>query len=141
MDSRQILADKNFFTTLPEAHKAALNALKDIVDNFLGNVKAPNYVQLAEKLLLEYKKIGALMSLKMHFLMSHIQEFADNLGAFSDQHGERFHQDIKIMENRYKGKDYRNMLGDHCWHLIREDPGACWNRKAKLNYFNKQNIK
>lgn len=44
--------------------------------------------------------------------------FAVNLGAYSDQHGERFHQDIKVMENRYKGKDYRHMLGDHCWHLI-----------------------
>ncbi|UYV68012.1 Transposase [Cordylochernes scorpioides] len=42
------------------------------------------------------------MSLKIHFLHSHLDFFPDNLGAVSDEHGERFHQDISSMEKRYQ---------------------------------------
>lgn len=78
------------------------------------------------------------MSLKMHFLQNHLNEFAINLGDYSNQHGERFHQDIMAMEKRYKGKDYEHMLGDHCWRQIREAPDTQWSRKSNLNYFNKK---
>ena len=43
--------------------------------------------------------------------------FPVNLGAVSDEHGERFHQDIKIMEHRYQGRFEPNMVGDYCWFL------------------------
>ncbi|UYV64609.1 hypothetical protein LAZ67_3001303 [Cordylochernes scorpioides] len=43
------------------------------------------------------------MSLKIHFLHSHLDFFPDNLGAVSDEHGERFHQAISSMEKRYQG--------------------------------------
>lgn len=135
----KILNDDKFYRTLPNNFQEALRALRDVVEHFLGNNRAPNYAQLVEKMLKKYKEIGALMSLKMHFLESHLSEFVENLGAQSDQHGERFHQDIMVMEKRYKGKDFRHMLGDHCWRLIREDPDTNWSRKSKLNYFNKRN--
>jgi hypothetical protein len=38
------------------------------------------------------------MSLKLHFLDFHLNFFPQNLGELSDEHGERFHQDISIME-------------------------------------------
>ncbi|UYV71050.1 hypothetical protein LAZ67_8001542 [Cordylochernes scorpioides] len=44
------------------------------------------------------------MSLKIHFLHSYLDFFPDNLGAVSDEHAERFHQDISSMEKRYQGK-------------------------------------
>jgi hypothetical protein len=40
------------------------------------------------------------MSLKVHFLDSHLDYFPANLGAISEELGERFHQDIKEMERR-----------------------------------------
>jgi hypothetical protein len=55
------------------------------------------------------------MSLKMHFLHSHLDCFPVNYGAISDEHGEHFHQDISAMENRYKGKWSAAMLADYCW--------------------------
>lgn len=136
-DVHKILNDVKFYNTLPKNFQEALKALKDVVENFLGNKRAPNYGELVQNMLKKYQAIGALMSLKMHFLHSHLNNFVENLGAQSDQHGERFHQDIKIMEKRYKGKDYRHMLGDHCWRLIREAPNTKWSRKSYLNYFNK----
>lgn len=134
----RILNDAAFRNTLMDQHRDAFDALKALVDNFLGNHKAPNYVELVQDFLRKFEKIEANMSLKMHFLKNHLNEFVENLGAYSDQHGERFHQDIKVMEKRYKGKNYVHMLGDHCWRLIREAPDTLWSRATKLNYFNKK---
>ena len=46
--------------------------------------------------------MGCLMSLKIHFLHFHLNFFPPNLGAVSDEHGERFHQDITKMERTIK---------------------------------------
>ena len=43
------------------------------------------------------------MSIKVHFLHSHLNRFPENLGDVSDEQGERLHQDIKVMEERYQG--------------------------------------
>jgi hypothetical protein len=48
--------------------------------------------------------------------------FADNCGMVSDEHGERFHQDIATMEKRYQGNWSTSMLADYCWTLARDDP-------------------
>ncbi|KAK4872941.1 hypothetical protein RN001_014970 [Aquatica leii] len=54
---------------------------------FLGNHKSEDYVAHVEELLLAYKDIGCNMSLKVHFLHSHLDFFPENLGAVSDEHG------------------------------------------------------
>jgi hypothetical protein len=46
--------------------------------------------------------------------------FPENLGAVSEEHGERFHQDIKEIERRYQGQWNVNMMGDYCWKLHRK---------------------
>ena len=61
------------------------------------------------------------MSLKVHVLHSHLDFFAENLGDVSDEHGERFHQDISVMEKRFIGKWNPGMLADYCWSIIKED--------------------
>jgi len=43
-----------------------------------------------------------------------------NLGDYSEEQGERFHQDIKEMERRYQGRWDINMMADFCWMLKRE---------------------
>ena len=42
------------------------------------------------------------MSVKMHYMFSHIDHFPDNLGSMKDEQGERFHQDMKEMDVRYQ---------------------------------------
>ncbi|UYV84312.1 K02A2.6-like [Cordylochernes scorpioides] len=74
------------------------------------------------------------MSLKIHFLHSHLDFFPDNLGAVSDEHGERFHQDISSMEKRYQGKWSPCMLADYCWTLKKDVPQA--NTKVYSTSFN-----
>ena len=71
---------------------------------FLGNIKAENYNVLFEDLLEAYQTMGCNMSLKIHFLHSYLDCFPPYLGAVSDEHGERFRQDISTVEKRYAGK-------------------------------------
>ena len=59
------------------------------------------------------------MSRKIHFRHSHFDFFTENCVAVSDEHGERFHQDISSMEKRYQGKLNCAMLADYCWTLAR----------------------
>jgi hypothetical protein len=68
------------------------------------------------------------MSLKVHFLDSHSDFFPENLGAVSDEHGERFHQDISNMVKQYQGKWSLSMLAHYCWTLKRDVPQATYSR-------------
>ena len=70
------------------------------------------------------------MSLKIHFLDSHLDLFPDNLGAVSDKHGERFHQDISALEKRYHGQSRARMLSDYCWTMKRDVPDAKHRKKS-----------
>ena len=70
------------------------------------------------------------MSLKIHFLESHLDFFPENLGKVSDKHGERFHQDILAMEKQYQGKWTSSMLAEYCWKLKRDVPEANYRWKS-----------
>ncbi|UYV80311.1 hypothetical protein LAZ67_18002370 [Cordylochernes scorpioides] len=96
------------------------------------SVKVENYRDIVNDLLLSYKALGCNMSLKIHFLHSHLDFFPDNLGAVSDEHGERFHQAISSMEKRYQGKWSPAMLADDCWALKRDLPQAKYRRKSTI---------
>ena len=55
-----------------------------VVKNFLGNNKSENYKQLVATLINKFRTLGANMSVKMHFLNSHIEQFPENCGDVSN---------------------------------------------------------
>ena len=63
-----------------------------------------NFSELVENLLQAFHNLQCNMSVKVHFLYSHLDYFPENLGAFSEEQGERFHQDIKVMEKKVSRK-------------------------------------
>jgi len=75
------------------------------------------------------------MSLKIHFLDSHLDFFSENLSKVSDEHGERFHQDILTMEKRYQGKWTSSMLADYCWTLKMDVPDTKYQQKSYASAF------
>ena len=75
------------------------------------------------------------MSLKIHLLDSHLDFFPDNLGNVSDEHGERFHQDISLMESRYQGWWSATMLADYSWMLRRNVPDVKHRRRSTAKKF------
>ena len=63
-----------------------------------------NFSELLQDRMDSYEQLGCNMSLKMHFLFLNLDLFPLNCGDVSDEQGERFHQDVSLMEHRYKGK-------------------------------------
>jgi len=56
---------------------------------FLGNHKVKkNYCDMLADLVQSYKAVGCNMSLKVHFLDSHLALFPENLGAVHDEHSD-----------------------------------------------------
>lgn len=118
---RKLFKDQNFQEKMNNLELAALTSFSQICAHFHGNKRSSNYTELVEDLLVNYKGLGCRMSLKVHFLHSHLEFFSANLGAVSDEQGERFHQDISVMERRYQGRWDPAMMDDFCWVLQNED--------------------
>lgn len=88
--------------TLDECN--AFEVFRMVVQWFFDNKRSDNYKKLIENLMQNYRVLGCRMSVKMHYLFSHINFFRPNLGDVSEEHGEQFHQDIQLMERRYQGR-------------------------------------
>jgi hypothetical protein len=107
------------------------------VNNFLGNKKASSYKEIVNHMLEKFKILCCNMTVKLHFLHSHIDYFPENLGKVSEEQRERFHQGIKEMEKRYQGKWNTNMMTDYCSMLKRDTAKDGRNsRKSKRLKFN-----
>lgn len=117
---RKLMQDEEFETCINRNEKRAWRSIKEVIENFLGNSKSTNYREIVANMCKNFKTLGCRMSVKVHFLFNHIDYFPENLGDLSEEHGERFHQDIKEFEKRYAGKWSTNFLADYCWSLVRE---------------------
>ena len=128
---RKLMNDPNFTASMTEKEFAAWISFTVVVKNFLGNNKvANNYIQIVEDMLSKFQSLGAKMSIKIHYLFSHLDRFPENLGELSEEQGERFHQDIKVMEERYQGRWDTHMMADYCWNLQQHKPFAPHARKS-----------
>ena len=61
-----------------------------------------------------------------------VGEFLENLGDMSEEQGD---QDIKVMEEHYRGWWGSNMMADYCWVLMRYIPEAVYQRYSKKTMF------
>ena len=66
---------------------------------------------------------------------SHLDFFPENMGAISDEHGERFHQDIATIEKKFKGKWSKNALADYCLNLMTDEANAHHRRACTRKSF------
>lgn len=139
---RQIFGSKNLRTHLRPDENRALTALEKVCTKFLGNERAPDYKHLINEMMASYQDLCINITIKMHTLICHLDLFKESCGAFSDEQGERFHQDLKTNEEDYAGKDMTKGLGRYCWKLIRETESekhkrqASYNKKTKYFYVN-----
>lgn len=132
---RQLIKDPQFTTSMNETESNAWGSFVQIVQNFLGNHKADNYIELVETMLSNFHILGCNMSIKVHYLHSHLDRFPENLGDYSEEQGERFHQDIKTMEDRYQGRWDNHMMADYCWSLQRDCPSKLHARQSYKRKF------
>ena len=109
---RQLIKDTEFQNSMNTLECVAWKSFVQGVNNFLGNTKAANHARLISSMIEAFQKLGCLMSIKMHFLFSHMENFPENLGAMSDEQGESFHQDMRQMEKRYHRRWDAFMMAD-----------------------------
>ena len=60
------------------------------------------------------------MSIKIYFVIAHLNYFPDNRVDYSEELGEFFNQDISTVhciEDRYNGNVIINIIDDYCWSL------------------------
>jgi hypothetical protein len=76
--------------------------------------KSGNYVEIVEELLSSFCALGCNMSLKLHFLQSHVDFFPGNMAAVSMS---TVKGSITIYTPNVRKVD---MLADYCWMHVRE---------------------
>ena len=95
---RKLMQDQIFTARMTAAERAAWCSYVSGIREFLGNTKPSNYRNLVNVMLQNFQALGARMSIKLHYIFSHLDYFSENLGDVSEEQGERFHQDIRTMK-------------------------------------------
>ena len=85
------MRDQKFCDSMNEVELAAWLSFAEVVKNFPGNYRAVNYKETVNNMLGNFTILGINISIKVHFLHSHLDRFPENLGDVSDEQGERFH--------------------------------------------------
>jgi hypothetical protein len=78
------------------------------------------------------------MSLKIHFLESHLDFSPENPGEVNDEHGKRFHQNIMSMEKWYQSKWASSMFPEYCWTLKMDVPDAKYGESPTPLHFGRK---
>lgn len=110
----------SFEKVQPTQFKKAWSSYVAVVENFLGNNRATSYKKDCRELIVNYCNQGCLMSVKLHYIDQHVDDFPENCGKLGEESGERFHQDIKLCEDKFSQYYNKAMIMDYCWFLIDE---------------------
>ena len=80
---QQMLDSKALEDKMTDLERDAWQSFRNVVHSFLERNKADNYEDSVEILLQTYCNLGSRMSLKMHYLHSHLDFFRPNLTVFT----------------------------------------------------------
>ena len=69
---RDLIKEEYFDKLLQGDEKAVWDNFKFVVKGFLGNRRAKNYEEHVNNLFQIYQKLGCTVSLKIHFIQSHL---------------------------------------------------------------------
>ena len=127
---RELIKDTSFDDALNPAEVFPWLSLKSVITNFLGNHSSSQCQKVVDELMENFCQIDARMSVKMHFLRSHVDYFLENCGDLSEEQDERFHQDISDTEKRDRGGLDLNFLAGYCLCLRRDVESAQRKRKS-----------
>ena len=97
---RQLIRDPEFENSINEVELEVWKAFALVVKNFLGNNRVRNYAELVNNILTAVTNLSCNMSVKMHYLFSHMDRFPENLGSMCEEHG-------RIPSGHEKDGDFR----------------------------------
>ena len=113
---RKLMLNKEFDKMLNINKLYARKCFKQNCLKLLGSHKAENFKDVVNLL----HNYNVLCCKKVHFSESHLNFFYENLEDVSDEHGERFHQGVAILEKRFKGKCSVEIIADYCCFIKRD---------------------
>ena len=58
--------------------------------------------ELVERLLQAFHDLRSNMNVKVHYSQSHLNYFLENLGAYRKEEGEKFLDDMKVIEKSFR---------------------------------------
>jgi hypothetical protein len=90
---RSLYKGNDFQNSMNVVERNACTAFKNVIEH-----KDEDYENIVRIMFKNVHILGCNMSLKVNFLFSHLNLFPKNLGAVSEEQGERLDQDIKQME-------------------------------------------
>ena len=132
---RKLIKDDQFLTSMNQLKANVWTSFVSVIKNFLGNHKAENYVELVDKMHGNFKQLNVNMCIKMHFLYSHLDNFPENLGNVSDKQGKMFHQDMRVMDERYQGRWDAHMTAHYCLNIACYNPNLAHKRRSLKRSF------
>ena len=112
---RELIKGPMFDEALNETKLSIWLSLKSEVTNILGNHWSVEYEKEIEELLKSFRQLEVQISVKLHFLRSHLDYFPKNCGDLSEEQGECFH---------YYGRELPRSVG--CKPFLRNTASA-WN--------------
>jgi hypothetical protein len=74
-DIRKLMFKEDFLLMMTEVERGAWIAFRSVVTKFLGNNKDPDCVTIVANMLGKVTVLGCFMSLKINFLISHLDYF------------------------------------------------------------------
>lgn len=105
---------------------SAWMSLKPTIANFLGNHRNSQYRKVVYDLMKNFRQLGARMSVKMHFLRSHLNYyiFQKNVETSVENRVSAFSKISVLWRNPIKVYENVNFLADYCWCLKRDVESA-----------------
>jgi hypothetical protein len=92
-----MLASQHHEEAMTVVEGKAWEAFRMVVTYFFGSNKCENYEEIVESLIQHYEVLGCRMSIKLHYLHSHLEFLRPNVDV-SKKHDECFHQDVEAIE-------------------------------------------
>ena len=118
---RTLINDSNFCNTMSEDEKTAWLSFCDVASNVLGKHVSNDWKDKIDHLISSFHIMGVQrMTSKMHLLFKHKDKLERYLGRFSDENGERLHQEMLSFEKRFSSHLTAEMMAEYVWSIKRD---------------------
>jgi len=118
---RSLMNDVDFSKHLDQEQMGAWLCFCDVATNVLGKNVSNNWMAKVDNLIASFALIGvSKMTSKMHFIFKHKEKIEPYLGQYSDENGERLHQEMQSFEKRFCSDLSTQMMAEYMWSMKRD---------------------
>jgi len=118
---RYLMSLEDFPATMSDVEREAWFKLCDVARDVLGKHVTEDWKEKVDLLISALQAMGCRsVTNKMHLIFKHKDKFEGYLGNFSDEHGERLHKEMQVLEKRFGRNANKEMLAEYIWSVKRD---------------------